>query len=378
MSSALSSNGAAMEAKAHEVSAEGFEEYVQERIARARPGDVIELPAGKFTLERPLTLTTRDLVLRGQGSSRTRLDFSRQESGAQSLLVMGAGIAVEGLAIVDPLADGLVARNSGRITVSDVSVEWITREISTRGGYGIYPINCSDVTIERSFVQGAREAGIYVGQTLRGMVRDNRVEKNVVGIDIENSHEIQVEGNQVRDNSVGIVVSARPNLFQPRSHGNRIGDNRIAGNNRENFAEKTSHLAVLGDGRGLMVISSSKTVIEGNRFEEHRSSHAVFLNYLSLGLRISQPDPYFMPDLIDNRLSGNSFIEDRSIVQKRGETWRDASGWAVVWDGISSAFPRSAASMPVPVCSADRSVFSVFDATRMSGSIPRCAAVKGK
>ena len=54
-------------------------------------------------------------------------------------------------------------------------------------------------------VIGASDAGIYVGQSRQIIVRRNRVEFNVAGIEIENSINADVENNTATNNTGGIA-----------------------------------------------------------------------------------------------------------------------------------------------------------------------------
>ena len=67
----------------------------------AQPGDVIEIPAGKFSFERGLSLTSDGVTIRGQGMDETVLSFSGQVAGAEGLLVTASYFPIEYLAIED-------------------------------------------------------------------------------------------------------------------------------------------------------------------------------------------------------------------------------------------------------------------------------------
>ena len=60
------------------------------------------------------------------------------------------------------------------------------------GAYGLYPVQCENVLVEESIVRGASDAGIYVGQSQSVIVRNNVAAKNVAGIEVENSYDVDV------------------------------------------------------------------------------------------------------------------------------------------------------------------------------------------
>ena len=333
----------------YKIPAEGFEVALQDRLASAHPGDTIVLPAGNFSLSRSLTLAVSRVTVRGKGRKKTRLDFSNQKTGAQSWLVMGKEIEISGLTIVDSPADGLVARDSSGLRIRDVGVEWTQARAATSGGYGLYPVMSTNVTIENCYARGASEAGIYVGQTVEGVVRKNVVEGNVVGLDIENSLRIKIEDNVVRGNSIGVLVSARPGLFQPRSVGNQLIGNEITDNNLSNFAAEGSYIAGLGEGRGIVVIASGETSIAKNTMRGHQSSQMLFLNFASLGLEW-ESDLFFVADLERTRLVDNEFLAEPRPAAIRSARWQEARGFDLVWDGRFSLQRYGSASAPKPLC----------------------------
>ena len=104
-------------------------------------------------------------------------------------------VTLADLAIEDARGDGIKVNGTKRIIVRNVRAEWTGGPKETNGGYGIYPVLCSDVLIEGCKVAGASDAGIYVGQSTNIVVRRNTVEKNVAGIEIENSNKADVYEN---------------------------------------------------------------------------------------------------------------------------------------------------------------------------------------
>src|SRR3546814_18358884 len=73
-------------------------------------------------------------------------------------------------------------RSADRIVYHQLRVEWTAGPKETNGAYGIYPVESSDVLIDRVYVRGASDAGIYVGQSKNIVVRDSIVMENVAEI----------------------------------------------------------------------------------------------------------------------------------------------------------------------------------------------------
>jgi parallel beta-helix repeat protein len=88
-------------------------------------------------------------------------------------------------------------------------------------------------------VKGAA-AGIYVGQSRQIIVRRNRVEQNVAGIEIENSQYADVYDNTATGNTGGILVFHIPDLPGEDGQHARFFHNQIEGNNTPNFGSSAS------------------------------------------------------------------------------------------------------------------------------------------
>src|SRR5690242_5226298 len=161
------------------VKPEDFQKTLQERLIAAKPGDVIELPAGKFHLDHTLSLTVSGVTLRGRGMDKTVLSFAGQKSGSQGLLVKANDFTVEDVGIEDTAGDALTIQGGTNIIVRRVRTEWTRGPNSENGPYGIYPVECKNLLVEDSVARGAADAGIYVGQSQNVVIRRNRSEFNV-------------------------------------------------------------------------------------------------------------------------------------------------------------------------------------------------------
>src|SRR6185369_12957100 len=87
---------------------------------------------------------------------------------------------------------------------------------------------------------GASDAGIYVGQSTQIVLRDNRAEMNVAGIEIENSTYADVYNNTATNNTGGILVFNLPGLPVKDGRKTRVYSNHIHDNNTDNFAPRAT------------------------------------------------------------------------------------------------------------------------------------------
>src|SRR3954470_5305377 len=102
-----------------------FRKQLRLKLIQAQPGEVIELPAGRWTLNRSLSLNKSNVTLRGAGPDATVLSFKAQSQGAEGLLINAAShVTIENLAIEDTKGDGLKANGCKDLILRNVRVEW--------------------------------------------------------------------------------------------------------------------------------------------------------------------------------------------------------------------------------------------------------------
>jgi len=62
---------------------------LQQLLLDAKPGDIVEIPAGRLAFNRSLTLRASGLTIRGAGMHKGVLSFKGHKAGAEALLVIG-------------------------------------------------------------------------------------------------------------------------------------------------------------------------------------------------------------------------------------------------------------------------------------------------
>ena len=257
-----------------------FEAKLQEQLLDAKPGSVIEIPAGHYALKRGLSLRTNGVTIRGAGMDKTVLSFKGQLVGPEGLLVNASDFTIANLAIEDTKGDALKINQGKNITIHGVRIEWTDGPKTTNGAYGLYPVKTQNVLVEDSVVIGASDAGIYVGQSNNIIVRRNRAEHNVAGIEIENSVNADVYENTATKNTGGILVFNMPNLSQA-GHATRVFKNKVFENNNDNFAAKGAAVASVPAGSGVVVNSNDKVEIFDNDIADNKTSNIIIASYFS-------------------------------------------------------------------------------------------------
>jgi parallel beta-helix repeat protein len=288
------------------VSPADFAKKLQEDLIKAKPGNVIELPAGKFKLEKTLSLNVDKVTVRGKGMDKTILSFTGQSKGSAGMLVKANDFTIEDLAIEDAAGDALKVEDGTNITIRRVRVEWMGGPKETNGPYGIYPVTCKNVLVEDSVAIAASDAGIYVGQSDGVIMRRNRAERNVAGIEIENTRNADVYENTATNNTGGIMAFNLPDLPVQGGRNVRIYNNKIIANNTPNFAPTSQIVAGLPTGTGILVMAIRNVEIFKNTIKDNNTANINITTF-------SPPDGKPISNPAYNQFVSSVYIHDNDI-----------------------------------------------------------------
>ena len=275
---------------------------IQEALILAKPGDIIRLSAGVFTLEDSLSLDVAGVQIEGEGMSQTILDFSNQLSGAQGLSVTSDNVTLQDFAIQNAKGDAIKVKGVTNIKFLRVKTEWTNGPSSDNGAYGLYPVESKNVLIDGCVAIGASDAGIYVGQSQNIIVRNSRAEFNVAGIEIENSYFADVYNNIATNNTGGILVFDLPGLPQQGGHHVRVFKNRSVGNNTDNFAPEGNIVGEVPRGTGIIIQANSDVEIFDNEIGENDTVNIAVVTYGN-----DTDDQAYYPHPKSVQIHGNKF-----------------------------------------------------------------------
>ena len=364
LSFALAACSAQESADEMPLGAPGYEEGLMAQLLDAQPGDVITIPEGKFPITRSLSLTVDGVTIRGAGMDKSILSFKGQVSGAEGLLVTASDFTIEGLAIEDTIGDALKISEGNNITIRGVRTEWTDGYKTENGAYGIYPVQTTNVLMEDNVAIGASDAGIYVGQSANVIVRRNRAEWNVAGIEIENTVDADVYENVATNNTGGILVFNMPNLPQLGER-TRVFNNRVVDNNTENFGHEGTPVASVPAGSGIVITSNDKVEVFDNEIRNNQTANIIISSVFSTnysGLS-AQPnyDPY--PEgiyIYGNTLEGGGDSPDGLDLKTLKTMMFGINGSFpdVLWDGFVNPDKVVNGKLPVDqrICIEDSSV----------------------
>ena len=321
-----------------------FEKKLQTQLITAQPGDVITIPAGRHQISRGLSLNVSGVTIRGEGMDTSILSFAGQLQGAEGLLVNASDFTIEDLAIEDTAGDGLKVNEGRNIVIRRVRTEWTNGPDEKNGAYGIYPVQAENVLVEECVAIAASDAGIYVGQSRNVVVRNNRAERNVAGIEVENTFYADVYGNVTNENTGGILVFNMPDLPQP-GHSTRVYRNTVVGNNTDNFGAEGTPVASVPAGSGIVINSNDKVEIFDNDIRDNDTANIIISSYYATGWEGMRDmgdeyDPY--PETIyiyDNRMSGGGSSPDGLDLKALKVAMFGLTGSLpdVLWDGYFNA-----------------------------------------
>ena len=367
-----------------------YAETLQLALLDAKPGDVITVPEGRFAFDRGLSLNVDGVTLRGAGMDKSVLTFKGQVAGAEGLLVTASDFTIENLAIEDTIGDALKITEGDNIIIRGVRTEWTGPPSTKNGAYGIYPVQTTNVLMEDNVAIGASDAGLYIGQSKNVIVRRNRAEFNVAGIEIENTIDADVYDNIATNNTGGILVFNMPAL-QQEGKNTRVFNNEVFENNTKNFGHKGTPVASIPAGSGIVINSNDFVEIFDNDIRDNKTSNIIVSsvfssNYANDENTVSGYDPY--PENIyiyGNRLTGGGNSPDGLDLKALKVAMFGLKGSMpdVLWDGFAN--PQATAKT---LCISDSDIEvlnadgpsgykspSVMDAATVKCDLPKLPAI---
>lgn len=277
-----------------------IQKKLQTQFIMAANGSVIELPEGQYSLNITLSLDgKKDITIRGRGMDKTILNFAGQVSGAEGIRITNASnITIEQLTVQDTRGDGIKTQAVNGITFRNVKAEWTRGAHSKNGGYGLYPVQCTNVLIDSCEARGASDAGIYVGQSQHIVVRNSKATENVAGIEIENSLYADVHNNEATNNTGGLLVFDLPDLVLKKGGHVRVFNNNVHHNNHVNFAPKGNVVAKVPPGTGIMLLATNNVEVFNNQIVNNITVGTAVVSYYMTEIPIKDSSYYPYPSQV--------------------------------------------------------------------------------
>src|SRR6185369_2783178 len=287
----------------------------------ARPGDTVEVEPG--TYHQSVLVDVDRITLRGLVKDGERAVLDGEGALTDAVIASGHAFTIEGLTLRNYTSNGITVQGATGVVFRDLVVE-------NTGLYGVYPVECRDVLVERVRVTGARDAAIYVGQSRDIVVRESEVHDNVTGIEIENSVNALVENNYAHGNTGGILVFLLPNNPSKAGRDTRVVGNRVIANNHPNFGDPNAIVSQVPPGTGVFIMAADRTEVSGN---EIRGNDSFAVAVVSLGGAFPKGTSFDVGILPEGtRVSGNTFSDNgrRPAASVKAIAGR---GVDLIWDG---------------------------------------------
>jgi cytochrome c peroxidase len=298
-------------------------ETIQSAVDQAQPGDTIEVPFGIY--HERVVVDMSDITLVGVPNEEGEWPILDGEGElSDGIISSGNNFTVGNFHIRNYNDNGVLVEGAAGVHFHDIFAENV-------GTYGVYPVQSTDVLIERIEVTGVDDAGIYAGQCENVIVRDSVAYGNVIGIELENTVNGEVYNNHTYDNTTGIFIVILPNLTSKISTNTRVYDNRSNDNNLENFAPEEATAGFLPPGLGILLLGTDNAEVYNNTITGNKTvgiglysleTTGVFEN-LDIG---PTPENNYLHDNVfeNNGYDPDEFVADLGI--PTGDILWDVSG----------------------------------------------------
>jgi len=312
------------------------QEELQEALIVVKEGDTLKLGKGIYYFEDGLSLDVDNVTIEGAGMDDTILNFSKQASGAQGLLVTSNQVTLKEFSVEDAKGDAIKVIGAKGIYMINVKTEWTGGPKSSNGAYGFYPVESTDVLIDGCVAIGASDAGIYVGQSSNIIVRNSTAQYNVAGIEIENSYYADVYDNLASHNTAGILVFDLPDLPQQGGHHVRVFRNKSIDNDTDNFAPEGNIVGEVPRGTGIIIQANSDIEVFDNDIGGNGTVNLAIVTY---GYDTEDENYYPHPrsvQVYDNRFGRSGFDPDLETGELAAILYELSGGEMpdIFWDGI--------------------------------------------
>jgi parallel beta-helix repeat protein len=315
-------------------------ETIQAAVDRAQPGDTIEIPYGVY--HERVVIDLSDITLRGIPNAAGEYPVLDGEGVlSEGVIASGNNFTVGYLHTRNYTDNGILVEGVTGVHFHDIFAENV-------GTYGVYPVQSTNVLVERVTVTGVDDAGIYAGQCENVIVRDSTVYGNVLGIELENTLGGEVYNNHAYDNTLGILIILLPQLTSKISSGAKIHNNVIEANNHENFAPEGATARIAPPGTGILIVASDNNEVYDNEIRDNKTAGLAVFSLTGTGaFDENEIDVGPLPEgnyAYNNTYSNNGYDPDPVVADlgiPAGDILWDGSGAGNRFDepGAAGGFP---------------------------------------
>ena len=349
---------------------------LQKRLIQAQEEETIILPEGTFSFKRPLSLNdVGGVTIKGAGKGKTIISFKEQIEGAEGFTVKNVkGITLEGFTVADSKGDAIKVQASENVTMRDLETTWTGGALPTNGGYGLYPVHCTNVLMENCEASYAMDAGIYVGQSTNVVVRNNYVHHNVAGLEIENTRNGEVYDNTAKNNTAGMLIFDMPDVPQANGYKIKFFNNLMEDNNEPNFSAPGIVVNILPPGTGMLLMAHTELEVYDNVVRNHKTIGIALTSWLfnNRPFESKEYDPYCSEVYVhNNTIEGSDEAPDAST--EFGQLFTalfGEEGIDILIDGFFKPSTLDEKGNPTGICFKDNGNISFANLNAAKGPTP--------
>jgi len=315
----------------------GPNETLQQAIDRSGPGDTIEVPYGIY--HEAVVLDWSDQKLIGIPNDKGEWPILDGEgTRSDGVIASGNNFEMSFFSVKNYLSNGVLVEGSTKVYLHDMYIE-------NTGVYGVYPVRCTNVLIERIEATLMNDAAIYAGKSMDVIIRDTETYGNVIGIELENTVNGEVYNNHAHNNTVGIFVDLLPQLPSKVSLNTKVHDNISENNNGDNFSKPGSSQSLIPPGTGMLILAADQVEVYNNTITGNKTGGLAVFN-LTIGFDTNEIDVGPNPEHVyahGNTYDHNGYDADPFVTNMLGR------GFDIIWDGtggdnyfdenVTSSFP---------------------------------------
>ncbi len=316
----------------------GEGQTIQSVVDQALPGDTIEVTYAVY--HEHVVLDVSDIKFLGIPNDKGEWPvIDGQGVFADGVIASGNNFEMAFFAVRNFTSNGVLVEGARKIYLHDMYIE-------NTGVYGVYPVRCTDVLIERIEATLMNDAAIYAGKSENVVIRDTLTYGNVIGIEVENTVNGEVYNNVAHDNTIGIFIDLLPQLPSKVSLYTKVHDNISENNNGENFGKPGSSISIIPPGTGMLMLAADYVEVYNNTIRGNKSAGLAVFN-LTIGFSSEEIDVGPNPEHFyahDNIYEHNGYDADKFVKDLLG------SGYDIIWDtsGADNHFDEPSASTSFP------------------------------
>src|SRR5271165_908794 len=247
---------------------------IQDAVARAKPGDTVQILPG--TYRQTVYIDKDDIALVGVIRGADWPTFDGEGKRNDAVLYSGNGVRVENLKIVNFKGNAIMGQAGNNFVIRH---NWI----ANAGVYGIFPEFAQNGLIEYNVLTGIEDAAIYVGMS---------------------------------DNAAGILTFVTPGLPIKTTFDVIIRNNFVVANNHKNFAAVGSIVSGAPSGSGIIIMAAADVIVENNMIRDNKNAGIIVSDHKSFANITPDPETDPNPERIQvlhNLFANNGYEPMKEI-----------------------------------------------------------------